>query len=79
MEWLRWQRQACCGCGRVKPAFPGLELFPFERGRTAVLAAPLPVGPAAQVVLVGGDEPHYGSKPPGGGTWMEAAMSLSAR
>jgi glycosyltransferase involved in cell wall biosynthesis len=46
--------------------------FPtFMRSLPEILAR----RPAAHVVLVGGDEPHYGSKPPGGGTWKEALLA----
>jgi glycosyltransferase involved in cell wall biosynthesis len=31
--------------------------------------------PQAQVVMVGGDEPHYGSNPPAGGTWRELLLA----
>ncbi len=31
--------------------------------------------PKAQVVLVGGDEPHYGAKPAKGGTWKELLLA----
>lgn len=31
--------------------------------------------PRAQVVMVGGDEPHYGSKPRDGGTWRELLLA----
>ncbi|WP_135465673.1 glycosyltransferase family 4 protein [Crenalkalicoccus roseus] len=31
--------------------------------------------PRAQVVVVGGDEPHYGAKPPEGGTWREVMLA----
>ena len=37
----------------------GIELMPFERNRRAILAAPLPVGSAAQVVLELFDKPAF--------------------
>jgi len=46
--------------------------FPnFMRSLPEILAR----RPAAQVVMVGGDEPHYGSKPPDGGTWKETLLA----
>jgi glycosyltransferase involved in cell wall biosynthesis len=31
--------------------------------------------PAAQIVMVGGDDPHYGSKPREGGSWKEVLLA----
>lgn len=46
--------------------------FPtFMRSLPEILAR----RPRAQVVLVGGDDPHYGSKPKEGGTWREAMLA----
>jgi glycosyltransferase involved in cell wall biosynthesis len=46
--------------------------FPaFMRALPEILAA----RPAAQILVVGGDEPHYGSPPPNGGTWKQALLS----
>ena len=46
--------------------------FPtFMRSLPEILAR----RPSAQVVLVGGDEPHYGSKPPGEGTWKTQLLA----
>lgn len=43
----------------------------FMRALPAVLEA----RPTARVVIVGGDEVSYGSKPKGGGTWREALLA----
>jgi len=43
----------------------------FMRSLPAILAR----RPKAQIVLVGGDDPHYGGKPPQGGTWKEVMLA----
>jgi len=46
--------------------------FPsFMRSLPEILAR----RPAAQVVIVGGDDPHYGAKPPAGGSWREVLLA----
>jgi len=53
----------------------GLEPYrgflPFMRALPEILSA----RPAAQVILVGGDEPHYGGSPPQGGTWKQVMLA----
>jgi glycosyltransferase involved in cell wall biosynthesis len=53
----------------------GLE--PYRGFHSFMRALPeiLAKRPAAQVVLVGGDEPHYGSKPKAGGTWRQLLLA----
>lgn len=57
--------------------FIGRGLEPYRGFPTFMRALPaiLERRPAAQVVLVGGDEPHYGSKPREGGTWRELLVA----
>ncbi|MDB5373351.1 MAG: glycosyl transferase group 1 [Belnapia sp.] len=46
--------------------------FPtFMRSLPEILAR----RPAARIVLVGGDEPHYGAKPREGGTWKQVMLA----
>ncbi|MEN0074824.1 MAG: glycosyltransferase family 4 protein [Paracraurococcus sp.] len=57
--------------------FVGRGLEPYRGFPTFMRALPaiLAERPAAQVVLVGGDEPHYGSRPrEGGATWREVML-----
>jgi glycosyltransferase involved in cell wall biosynthesis len=53
----------------------GLE--PYRGFHSFMRALPeiLAKRPAAQVVLVGGDEPHYGAKPKAGGTWRQLLLA----
>jgi glycosyltransferase involved in cell wall biosynthesis len=53
----------------------GLE--PYRGFHSFMRALPeiLAKRPAAQVVLVGGDEPHYGSKPKDGGSWRQQLLA----
>ena len=53
----------------------GLE--PYRGFHTFMRSLPeiLARRPDAQVVLVGGEEPHYGGKPPGEGTWKAALLA----
>ena len=57
--------------------FIGRGLEPYRGFPTFMRALPdiLARRPAAQVVLVGGDDPHYGSKPKDGGTWREIMLA----
>ena len=57
--------------------FIGRGLEPYRGFPTFMRALPaiLEQRPAAQVVIVGGDDPHYGSKPREGGTWREILLA----
>ncbi|MDO9708007.1 glycosyltransferase family 4 protein [Paracraurococcus lichenis] len=56
--------------------FIGRGLEPYRGFPTFMRALPsiLERRPNAQVVLVGGDEPHYGSRPREGGTWRAVML-----
>jgi glycosyltransferase involved in cell wall biosynthesis len=53
----------------------GLEPYRGFPNFMRALPAILEQRPAAQVVIVGGDDPHYGSKPREGGTWREILLA----
>jgi len=57
--------------------FIGRGLEPYRGFPTFMRALPeiLARRPAAQIVLVGGDDPHYGSKPPDGRTWRQVMLA----
>ncbi|MBK1660869.1 glycosyltransferase family 4 protein [Paracraurococcus ruber] len=57
--------------------FIGRGLEPYRGFHMFMRALPLILEqrPAAQVVVVGGDDPHYGSKPREGGTWREVMLA----
>lgn len=57
--------------------FIGRGLEPYRGFPTFMRALPaiLERRPAAQVVIVGGDDPHYGSKPREGGSWREILLA----
>ena len=65
------------GRGDEVVTFIARGLEPYRGFHTFMRSLPeiLARRPAAQVVMVGGDEPHYGSKPPGGGTWKEKLLA----
>ncbi len=52
----------------------GLEPYRGFHSFMRALPAVLRARPRAQVVMVGGDEPHYGRKPPDGGSWREVML-----
>lgn len=58
-------------------SFIGRGLEPYRGFPTFMRALPeiLARRPKAQVVMVGGDEPHYGAKPKEGGTWKELLLA----
>lgn len=55
--------------GRGLEPYRGFHVF--MRSLPEILAR----RPHAQIVLVGGDDPHYGSKPREGGTWKEVLLA----
>ncbi|MCB4825456.1 glycosyltransferase family 4 protein [Roseicella aerolata] len=57
--------------------FIGRGLEPYRGFPTFMRALPaiLERRPAAQVILVGGDDPHYGSRPREGGSWREILLA----
>jgi glycosyltransferase involved in cell wall biosynthesis len=57
--------------------FVGRGLEPYRGFHTFMRALPtvLRARPRAQVVVVGGDDPHYGSKPKEGGSWRELLLA----
>jgi glycosyltransferase involved in cell wall biosynthesis len=57
--------------------FVGRGLEPYRGFHTFMRALPalLRARPQAQVVLVGGDDPHYGSKPPDAASWREKLLA----
>ena len=57
--------------------FVGRGLEPYRGFHVFMRALPeiLRARPRAQVVLVGGDDPHYGSRPKEGGTWRELLLA----
>jgi glycosyltransferase involved in cell wall biosynthesis len=65
------------GQGDEVVTFVARGLEPYRGFPTFMRALPeiLARRPAARVVMVGGDEPHYGGKPPGGGTWKETLLA----
>jgi len=56
--------------------FIGRGLEPYRGFPSFLRALPaiLEARPAAQVLIVGGEEPHYGGSPPGGGTWKQQLL-----
>ena len=57
--------------------FIGRGLEPYRGFHSFMRALPeiLAKRPAAHVVLVGGEEPHYGGKPKQGGTWKQVLLA----
>jgi glycosyltransferase involved in cell wall biosynthesis len=57
--------------------FVGRGLEPYRGFHVFMRSLPeiLARRPKAQVVMVGGDEPHYGSKPREGGSWREVLLA----
>lgn len=58
-------------------SFVARGLEPYRGFHTFMRALPeiLARRPRAQIVMVGGDDPHYGSKPREGGTWKEVLLA----